>query len=84
MVTISREVRKMQTQEHSAAKLLVGHRLNEHERVIVHLLDLRASEDVQPVPVLPDWCKVYEGLTEAEIEDIEQSITRCNLPRTFE
>ncbi len=88
METISRIVGKMHTQERSAAELLVGHALREHERVIVHVLALDAeempSENLQPVAALPDWCNVYAGMTDQEVDDVQQSITRCTVTRSFE
>ena len=88
METITRDVGQMKTQERSAAELLVGHALREHERVIVHVLaldaDETASEDPQPTATLPDWCNVYKGMTEKEVDDVQQSITRCNVTRSFE
>jgi hypothetical protein len=39
----------------------------------------------QPAAQLPDWCNVYEGLNEQEIEEIEEVIlTRADLTRTSE
>lgn len=88
METITRDVGQMQSQERSAAELLVGHALREHERVIVHVLSLdadeTATEDPQPDGVLPDWCNVYAGMTDKEIGEVEQSSTRCNVTRAFE
>ena len=88
METITHDVGQMQSQERSAAELLVGHALREHERVIVHVLaldaDEAATEDSQPTTALPDWCNVYAGLTDQDVDEVEQSITRCNVTRTFE
>ena len=88
METITRDVGQMKKQERSAAELLVGHALREHERVIVHVLSLDANEAVsevaQPTAILPDWCNVYKGMTDQEVDDVQQSITRCNVTRTFE
>ena len=88
METITRDVGEMQTQERSAAELLVGHALREHERVIVHVLSLDAdeavAEDSQSAATLPDWCNVYAGMTDQEIDIVEKAIIRCHVTRTFE
>lgn len=88
METITRDVGQMKTQERSAAELLVGHALREHERVIVHVLsldtDVAAPGDSQPAGVLLDWCNVYAGMTDQEIDEVEQSLTRCNVTRSLE
>jgi hypothetical protein len=88
METIKRQVGEMQAHERSAAELLLGHRLRGNEQLILQVLQLDVTEppkeDSRPAQTLPDWCNVYEGLTDEEIENIDRSITRCNLSRTFE
>jgi hypothetical protein len=88
METIRRQVGELQANERSAAELLLGHRLRGNEQLILQVLQLDVTEppkeDSRPAQTLPDWCNVYEGLTDEEIENIHRSITRCNLSRTFE
>ena len=88
METITRQVGEMQAHERSAAALLLGHSLRGHEQIILQVLDLDVTEppaeDSRPAQTLPDWCNVYEGLTDEEVENIHRSITRCNLTRSFE
>ncbi len=88
METITRQVGELRANERSAAELLLGHRLRGNERLILQVLDVEASQspgqDSAPAEMLPSWCNVYEGLTEEEVDEIDQSITRCNLPRSVE
>lgn len=88
METITRQVGELLANERSAAELLLGHRLRGNERLILQVLDMEASQspgqDSEPAEMLPSWCNVYEGLTEEEVDEIDQSITRCNLPRSDE
>ena len=87
METITRQVGEMQANERSAAELLLGHRLRGHEQLILQVLDLNATEpfeDSRPSQSLPDWCNIYNGLTNVEIDNIDKSIIRCNLSRSFE
>ncbi len=84
METITRQVGEMQANERSAAELLIGHRLRGHEKLILQVVNLdmveQASES-RPAQSLPDWCNIYNGLTDVEIDNIDKSITRCNLSR---
>lgn len=38
-----------------------------------HLRDLTGHG---PISKLPEWCNVYEGMTDEEIDDIESAIVR--------
>ena len=88
MEIITRQVGELRDNERSAAELLLGHRLRGNERLILQVLDLDvappAGQDSRPAQTLPDWCNVYEGLTDEEVERIDQSIARCNLTRAVE
>ena len=88
METIKRQVGELQANERSAAELLLGHRLRGNEQLILQVLELDVTEppanDSRPAQTLPEWCNVYSGLTDAEINEIEKSITRSNLTRSFE
>ena len=88
METIKRQVGELHPNERSAAELLLGHRLRGNEQLILHVMPLDAPtsqvNDSWPAQTLPDWCNVYKGLSDAEIDEIEESITRCNLTRSFE
>ena len=88
METITREVGELRDNERSAAELLLGHRLRGNERLILQVLDSDvvqpAGQDSRPAQALSDWCNVYEGLTDEEVERIDQSITRGKLTRSVE
>lgn len=88
METIKRQVGELHPNERSAAELLLGHRLRGNEQLILQVMPIEVPtsqvSDDSPTQTLPGWCNVYEGLSDTEIDDIETSITRCNLTRTFE
>ncbi len=87
METIMRHVGEMKANERSAAELLLGHRLRDSERIIIQIMNLETAEetnDSPPTQSLPDWCNIYNGLTEEEIDNIDKSIVRCDLTRSFE
>ena len=88
METIKRQVGELQANERSAAELLLGRRPRGNEQLILQVLELDVAEpptnDSPPTQALPEWCNVYRGLTDAEIDEIDKAITRCNLTRSFE
>jgi hypothetical protein len=44
-----------------------------------------AVADGNGAPVLPEWCNVYAGLSDEEIQDLEKTIlTRADLTRSSE
>jgi hypothetical protein len=96
METVTRHVGELQANERSAAELLLGHRLRGNEQLILQVLDLdvvqppengpsaSSSLSSSPPQALPTWCNVYEGLTDDEVENLHQSITRSHLTRSVE
>ena len=88
METITRNVSDLDQSERSVFERVVGHQLRETQRIILNVVnvDLSAPEVTpsEPFPEVPDHWKIYEGMTEPEIDDLDQSITRCNLTRSFE
>lgn len=88
MGTIIRQVRELQDAERSTMEHLVGHALSENQQLIIHVITLDASSAVTPTfpaPTLPDWTRVYDGLSEQEIADVESLVLkRANLSRSPE
>jgi hypothetical protein len=69
--------------QRSAAEQLIGHALRDHQQLIIQVVGGNGSTD-QPAALgdrLPEWCNIYEGLTDAEISDLEQSIVRSDSTR---
>lgn len=57
------------------------------------LVNQNHSQQEQPVstangdtgPQLPDWCNVYDGLSDEEVADLEKTIlNRADLARSFD
>ncbi len=88
METITLQVGELPANERSAAELLLGHSLRGNEQLILQVRDLEVvrppEQESQLTESLPAWCHVYEGLSDHEVEKIQQSITRCNLTRPVE
>ena len=81
METITREVDQMQAEERSAAELLIGRSLRGHERIVLNVLEMTLGDD-RPAQSIDDWMHVYDGLSDAEVEEIDAIIkTRANLTR---
>jgi len=88
MESISRNVGDLTTTERQVYETVLGHQLHAGQRVIVQLIDVDASDTkAQPTASsqengaqqngdakLPDWCDVYRGLSDKEIEEVEESI----------
>lgn len=89
METIIRNVRDLKVSERSAAEQIVGHELDENQQLVIVIkhsngsVTPKASEGTPAE--LPDWCDVYKGLSDQEIDDLEKVIlTRANLSRPAE
>ena len=80
METISHSIRDLNSAERSAAERLVGHALDENQRLLIHVVSEPAaveSDATQPDDgELSDWCNVYAGLSDERIAALEQAISR--------
>ncbi len=71
----------MQAGERFAAELLIGRSLRGHERIVLNVLETTQADD-RPAQCIDDWMHLYDGLSDAEVEDIDAIIkTRANLTR---
>jgi hypothetical protein len=65
---------------------LLGRTLDDDQQIIIQVVNQHASTGdrptTEPAPRLPDWCRVYEGLTDQEIEELEDVVlSRADLTR---
>ncbi|HVW02647.1 MAG TPA: hypothetical protein VHB77_19985 [Planctomycetaceae bacterium] len=85
METITRAVRDLAANERSTVEQLVGHTLLDDQQVIIQIVAAEPlPEPLPPGDQLPDWCNVFEGMTDEEIADLEKSIFRSHASRSFE
>lgn len=91
MDTIIRNVQDIDTADRSALEHLLGQKLRERQQVVIQLvsLDLAAPVEVgqvsAPVTALPEWCHVFEGLSDQELQELDQVIlSRADLTRSTE
>ena len=80
METISHSIRDLTSAERSAAERLVGHALDENQRLLIQVVSdavtLEADDAQSNEGELPDWCNVYAGLSDERIAALEQAISR--------
>lgn len=86
METVTRNVRDLGVGERSAAEQLIGHSLSDQQQLIIQVVGISIVPEQAPEgsDELPDWCNVYAGLSDDQIADIEKSIVRCDVSRSFE
>ena len=85
MADVIRDVGKLDIYEKQAIERLLRRTLRDDEQVIIRVVrrqisvevaESTAGQDETENPTLPDWCNVYEGLSDEEIEDLERIILR--------
>ncbi len=82
MENIVRDVRDIDNTDRRALEHVVGKALRDNQRLVIQIvsLDLQETPPADPSPVgagkLPAWCNVYEGLTDAEIDELEKTVLR--------
>ena len=88
MEKIIRNVRDIDAADREALEHVVGRQLRENQQVIINVVSLDVAAPVPgaaaPAGTLPDWCNVYDGLTDEEIDEIEKSIVRSPGSRSFD
>ena len=80
MEKIVRDVSEIESPDRQALEHMLGHRLREGEQIMFHVIKVASSlakPEAPPAGVsdsLPDWCRVYEGLSDQEIAEIEEVV----------
>jgi hypothetical protein len=89
MEFVTRRVRDIDTAERRVLEHVIGQQVKENQELIIQVVTRGTAAPTAPQPAeaapadeLPDWCNVYEGLSEEEIDDLESIIRqRANLSR---
>jgi hypothetical protein len=89
MENIVRNVRDIDTGDRHALEHLVGETLRDNQRLIIQIVSIDLAETTAAQDTgtgeLPEWCNVYEGLSDSEIAEIEKiALTRADLTRPSE
>jgi hypothetical protein len=89
MENIVRDVRDIDIGDRHALEHVVGEALRDNQRLIIQIVSIdlaepTAAQDTDSAE-LPEWCNVYEGLSDSEIAEIEKvALTRADLTRPSE
>ena len=85
MEAITRNVSDIPADDLPAFEHLLGEPLRSGQQLIVQVLDSKEpSESSAPdpdAPQLPEWFNVYEGLSDEEIDRLEEGFQRLDLTR---
>jgi hypothetical protein len=84
METIVRNVRDLDQTDRSALERVVGHQLRESQQLVIQVSAVAGEPSPVPQPKagdLPPWCQVYEGLSDAEIDELDGAIVRNHSSR---
>jgi hypothetical protein len=83
MESTSFNVRDINSDERRIYEAALGQKLQENQKIILQVITLGAESPApaeteeqakQPSGQLPDWCNVYEGLSDEEVDEIESVI----------
>lgn len=88
MEQIVRNVRDIDAGDRHALEHVVGQSLRENQQLVIQIVNVNAATapttgGTNGTVGLPDWCNVYEGLSDDEIADLEKSIVRSHQSRTL-
>ncbi|MGI8981305.1 MAG: hypothetical protein ACR2FY_18925 [Pirellulaceae bacterium] len=86
MDSISRDVAEIEPRDREALEHVLGRSLADDQRVVISVTPAtqpRAVAKAAPPLEIPAWWKIYEGLSDEEIDRLDQSIRqRANLTRS--
>jgi hypothetical protein len=94
METVIRNVDEIDAHDRQSLEQVLGFSLRENQQLVINIVNLEIPADTtsEPVshtangnPTLPEWCNVYEGLSDDEIAAMEQTILhRADMSRPSE
>ena len=89
MDSVVRNVKDIDSADRNALEHILGQQLRENQQLVIRVVTPSLQPQIAKspsaeiaAPSLPDWCRVYEGLSDQEIADVEEiALTRANLSR---
>ncbi len=86
MPTIVRNVRDLDKNDRFAMERVVGQELREGQRLVINVetpLQETPQQATASAGELPEWCNIYKGLSDEQIDELDKSITRTHSSREF-
>ena len=87
MDTFIRNVKDIGTSDRQALEHVIGQHLSEHQQLVIQIVNAHTQQEVAEeassrAGSLPDWCHVYQGLSDEAISSLEETVlTRADLSR---
>lgn len=85
MESVVLNVRDLAQPDRSTLERVVGHQLRESQQLVIQVLTVPTPEPPgKPAATeLPEWCDVYAGLSDEEVDELDHAITRSPSSRDF-
>ena len=89
MESIIRNVTDLESDERRFYESVLGEKLRETQKILIQVMDV-SNRPAEPPAAgapgvtapLPEWCRVYEGLSDEELAEVEDVVlTRADLTR---
>ena len=80
------DVATLDPQHRRALEEVIGHQLAANQRLIISVTELNVAlgDGTQPAQSLDDWTRIYDGLTDEQIEAVDKvAKTRTDLTRNL-
>lgn len=81
MEDVVRNVRDISVEDRRSLEHVVGSQLQDNQQIIIQVMTLNNEPAATPsestgaaAAGLPDWCNVYEGLSDEQIAEVETDI----------
>ena len=94
METVVRNVDEIDADDRQSLEHVLGQSLRKNQQLVINIVDVQVPTGAVQVPILdsadgtptlPEWCNVYEGLSDDEIAEMEPTILqRANMSRPSE
>lgn len=87
MDTVTLNVKDIGSADRQALEHVIGQGLLENQQVIISVVNMVAQPPTENVSeaAVPDYWNIYEGLSDAEVEKLDQAVRqRANLTRNLE
>jgi hypothetical protein len=94
MESFIRNISEIDRRDRRLLERVLGFALSEHQQLVIQIVNLDVQMELDPShesqkgsdnPILPEWCDVYQGLSDTDREDLEQTILqRVSLTRSID